>query len=296
MTESAQLFGNAAALVGVLTEPDTEAHPDRPALILLNSGLIHRVAPQRLYVRLARAVAERGFASLRFDFSGIGDSSVRVDGLPMEDAGIAETREAMDLVTRRTGRRRFVLLGLCGGGYFSFRTATVDERVRGLILLNVRGHLHGDDSELHRQLVERAMIRHYRRIALSRTYRLKNLRKLVAGRFDLRGALRSLTSIRRQQEASPSAASDGAALTALLERGVRILNLYSEGDWSLDYVEEALGGRAAERLSEGSSEFDLLRGTNHVFTPRWSQDRVVERIGSWLERADWSDAASPPAG
>lgn len=292
--ETAHRFGSAAALVAVLTEPpERDRSASRPALLMLNSGLIHRVAPQRLYVRLARHAAELGFTSMRFDFSGIGDSSVRVDGLPVEDSGVAETREAMDLVERLSGENRFVLAGLCGGGYFSFRTACEDPRVCGLVLLNVRGHLHDADPEVDRRLVERAMARHYRRIARAKTYRSKNLRKLLTGRFDARGAIASLWKRRRGGEEEPETGTMGKRLTALLERGVRVLNIYSEGDWSLDYVAVALGEDVAGQLSREGSSFTLLSGTNHVFTPRWSQDRVIEEIGSWLRVTDWAPSEAP---
>ena len=281
MSESVVCFGSAARLVGILTPARSPAGDERPAIVLLNSGLIHRIAPNRLYVRLARRLAALGHDCLRFDFSGIGDSSVRRDALPVEESGVAETREAMDLLSEERPRRRFVLLGLCGGGYFAFRTALVDERVAGVALLNVRGHLHGGDPELGKRLEELAQRAHYRRIALSPSYRRKNLGKILRGEFDRRGALRSL--LRRHPDDGATVVGRRRDLDALDGRGVRQLHLYSEGDWSLDYVEAALGGAASEELSGAGSRFELLPGTNHVFTPRWSQDEVERLVADWAD-------------
>lgn len=291
MSETVVTFGGAARLVGVLTAAQARPGPGRPAVLLLNSGLIHRVAPNRLYVRLARELARIGFDCLRFDFSGIGDSSVRGDALPVEESGIAEAREAMDLLATTLGHQRFVLLGLCGGGYFSFRTACRDARVAGLALLNVRGHLHGADTAGAGALEERALRAHYRRIALAPSYRRKNVLKILRGQFDLRGALRSLGR-RRNGETSPAAPPSGSArdLDALCERGVQILNVYSEGDWSLDYLEAALGPDAIQRLSRSGCRFELLHGTNHVFTPCWSQDEVVRLLLDWATTTPWEPA------
>jgi len=74
--------GPGGALVGVLTEPDVaRAPPDAPAVLLWNVGLNHRVGPFRVFVELARRLAEAGFTVLRLDLSGLGDSEVRKDAV-----------------------------------------------------------------------------------------------------------------------------------------------------------------------------------------------------------------------
>lgn len=296
MNERTLVFGDSARLVGVLTEADEAASDGRrPAVLLLNSGLIHRVAPNRLYVRMARRLAACGHDSLRFDFSGIGDSTVRTDALPVEESGIAESREAMDLLERLRGHRRFILGGICGGGYFSFRTACRDERVVGLALLNVRGHLHGEDRALADALDERALQLHYRRIAVAPSYRRKNLRKVLRGEFDVKGALASLVRRGRDDDGEELASFRGGQdYDALCDRSVRVLNLYSEGDWSIDYLTAALGPEAARRLSRPGSSFEQIEGTNHLFTPRWSQERVLEALADWVTTTPWeaADASS----
>jgi alpha/beta superfamily hydrolase len=68
------LFGRTRSLVGIITDPpEAERDPQRPAIVCLNAGIIHRVGPHRLYVKMARTLAAMGFVVLRFDFSGIGD-------------------------------------------------------------------------------------------------------------------------------------------------------------------------------------------------------------------------------
>jgi hypothetical protein len=68
-------FGREAKLVGILSEPQGAAGSARePMVLLVNSGILHRVGACRFHVRLARRLAEDGVSALRFDFSGIGDS------------------------------------------------------------------------------------------------------------------------------------------------------------------------------------------------------------------------------
>lgn len=126
-------FGAHNALVGILTEAlGSAADPQRPAVIFLNSGVLHRVGACRWHVQLARALSAAGFHCLRFDFSGIGDSEQRRDALPFEQSAVLETREAMDRIQRVTGTQRFVLMGLCSGADMAHATALEDTRVVGL--------------------------------------------------------------------------------------------------------------------------------------------------------------------
>ena len=132
MRERALTFG-PANLVGILTQPDPEhAIPGAPAMVILNSGILHRTGASRIYVQIARALAEQGFTTFRFDFSGVGDSEVRKDSIPIEERFIMETIEAMDYVASVTDTDRFIVGGLCSGGDGAYWAGLRDERVCGV--------------------------------------------------------------------------------------------------------------------------------------------------------------------
>jgi len=131
LREEAVLFGIETPLVGVLTFPAESAEPNgSPGAILLNAGIISRVGPNRVYVKLARNLAALGLPVLRFDLSGIGDSPARRDHLPFYRSAVSETKEAMDYVTLVTGVEQFVLMGICSGANLSRRCLT-----RGIICM-----------------------------------------------------------------------------------------------------------------------------------------------------------------
>lgn len=137
MKESVLEFGPGSALVGILTTPPHEAEARSEAVVLVNPGLIHRVGPNRLYVRLARAFAARGFPTLRMDLPGIGDSPLPKEmGADLERAYLAAVRSALDLLEQRGVARRFVMAGLCSGADLSFRVAATDGRVVGAGLVD----------------------------------------------------------------------------------------------------------------------------------------------------------------
>src|SRR5260370_40275597 len=82
MKEEAVLFGEKKSLVGVVTDPPTTTGNHlRPPVILLNPGIVHRVGPGRIYVKIALALVAAGFVVLRFDFSVIGGSTRLPDNL-----------------------------------------------------------------------------------------------------------------------------------------------------------------------------------------------------------------------
>jgi|RhiMethySRZTD1v2_1073278.scaffolds.fasta_scaffold78123_2 pimeloyl-ACP methyl ester carboxylesterase len=272
-------FGSGARLVGIATEPAVQVE-GKPAVILLNAGLLHRVGPNRMSVDLARRFAPEGLMSLRFDFSGIGDSRTRAEGLPFLESSVHETREAMDLLESTFGTRRFVLLGLCSGGTVAFLTARDDPRVEGAVLVNVSGHLHGNDPQLGTYLRHRSMRRHYFRIATSASFASKTWRKAIATHVDYAGLVRSIMAYRpRPRGPQGEVASD---LRRLQERGVSLLHVYSEGDEGLDYAHVVFGGRLDRLGSAPRSRLELIAGANHTLTLRWAQNYLGDLILEWL--------------
>ncbi len=292
MKEEAVLFGaTGSSLAGVLTDPGEDAGAaGLPAFVFLNAGVVHRVGPNRLYVRLARALAQRGFPSLRFDYSGIGDSGARTDDLPPAESVMLETREAMDLLERVRGVDRFVPIGICSGATLSFLAALEDERVVACVLINAQGHLHGRNPDVGTALRNRTLTRHFWRIALRSSFRAKNWLKAIRGQLDPVRILRMMVGfpmraiLARRKAPAPKSTVDAAGqLRSATERGVHIFHLYSEGDEGLDYFELVLGKRTGQVADGERSRLEIVRGANHVFTLLWSQEHLVRSVCEWAD-------------
>lgn len=133
MRERVQLFGKPSSLVGVISEPSQVDARERPAVILLNAGVIHRVGPNRLYVQIARAVAEAGFLALRLDGSGRGDSDVRPSTASFAEGDVKEIQDVMTYLAASRGVGTFVLMGICSGAALAFSIACADRRVAGIV-------------------------------------------------------------------------------------------------------------------------------------------------------------------
>jgi hypothetical protein len=283
MRERTLLFGRSASLVGIVSEPAIPGAAGKlPAVILLNAGVVHRMGPNRLHVKIARRLAATGHVVLRFDFSGVGDSLERRDSLPLEKSAVLEIQEAMDCLAELRHARRFVLMAICSGAAFSVQAALVDRRVTGLVLINAAGHRWGTDAEL-----SRTMLRHYRRMTSFGSSRTRRLRKLLTLDFD-RGPLlttlgRRLRSALSGGETTPPAAPGHVeAIRSLVDGGVRILMIYAEGDEGLDYyhlyLQEGLRPlEEADRLA-----VRVLSGANHTFTLLAHQRALLDVAGDWV--------------
>ncbi len=287
MSEQAIAFGPRRSLVGVVTWPPTmdrsPAPPlGLPAVVLLNSGILHRVGPNRIYVRIARSLAAMGFLVLRFDFSGVGDSPPRDDNLLFEQSSLQEIEQAMAKLHTLAGSTRFVLMGLCSGAQAAFEAALSNPSVIGAVLINAGGHLHDQrNDKLSMALFHRGLRQHYQRIALRSSFRSKNWLKVVTGDLNVPLLWRAARHFRpgnplrpRQAGADPQQQALNR-LASLSQRGVRLLHIYAEGDQGLDYFRLLLGKEA------DAQPVEIIRGANHTFTTLWSQDRLLQVINDW---------------
>ena len=137
ISETAVLLGQQKAMVGIVTQPvATELRADRPAILILNTGIIHRVGHNRMYVNLSRALAQVGYVVLRFDLSGIGDSESRGDGLQPLDAALADIRDAIDWLEGARQAEKVIICGLCSGADHAVLYGYTDPRVVGLVLMD----------------------------------------------------------------------------------------------------------------------------------------------------------------
>ena len=277
MKEEAITFGEMRRLVGVVTEPsEGSENPLNVAVVLLNSGIVHRVGPGRIYVKMARELAADGFTTLRFDLSGIGDSLARHDSIPFEKSAVQETQDAMDFLQMTRGIERFVLLGGCSGAYLSLETARHDLRVIGTILLNFPIGVASDGSEL----ADRHAFHYYYNFAISR---IQSWRKFLTGRADYSKITRAIRShlvrkFKSRQANWPEAVQLMADLRLVTDRGVRVAFVNSEGDPRLDDLLAAGSRDLREFCSVGKVVCDVVPKSDHTFTSIDDHSRLLRVI------------------
>ena len=121
-------------LHGMLHLPQTGIAP-HPCVILLHGFTGNALESHRLFILMARLLADHGIAAFRFDFRGSGNSEGTFDQMtPSRE--VEDARAALRLLETRPDvldRSRFGILGLSMGGLVAALTAGV-ESVKSLCL------------------------------------------------------------------------------------------------------------------------------------------------------------------
>lgn len=133
MNERAISFGESGALFGIIGSPEIP-DPQRPAVLIPNTGVIHRVGPSRMHVELARALASAGLVSLRLDNAGLGDSEI-VPGRSDADSTL-DLCAAMDALDARNISTGTIIIGSHSGAHDAHEAARVDPRLIGAVFLD----------------------------------------------------------------------------------------------------------------------------------------------------------------
>lgn len=281
MSEHTVLFGESRTLVGIINVPDDRRGDDgRPALLLLNAGLVHRVGPHRLHVKLARHIVEKGFVVVRYDMSGLGDSLTRRDNLPYDESILLEVKEVMDRVGELTGNRTFCLVGLSSGALLSIQSALSDRRVVGVGLLNPHGFVLANEWNEYIENLFAA------RIYGTNLLKPKSWLKAVTGKTNYRLMVQSLyyrlASIFKQpEEVSSSAEVVRKGLKQLFSLDSRILLLFAGSDRSIDNFHQLFGSRWQQKLGSNVSEVTVPEA-NHTFANPVHQQQAITAITDWM--------------
>ncbi len=270
MKESVLLFGREKSLVGVITDPPPEARrPGSPAVVLLNAGLLHRVGPNRLHVRLARRLAASGLVTARFDLSGIGDSRPAGERSGFAGRAVAETRACIDLLAAARGARRFVVGGLCSGADHALLAAGEDARIVGLALLepvSAPSTAQVIDSYRDRLLRPASWIRLLTGRSEAWTILARRLRPRAAA---------------APPPASPSyEGSPGDRMRRFAERGGALCLVYSAGN-PAHYHYRTVLRRQLEGAPPDRLRVEVIGETDHVFTPLDAQGRLIDALCDW---------------
>lgn len=297
-------FGPTHTLFGILTQPAcsvplppplpaaANSHPDT-AILMITVAANHRIGPNRLHVALARSWATAGYASLRFDLAGIGDSRVAT-GFPgnrlfYSKDTTTHVQSAMDCLVAR-GYRQFVVMGLCSGAYAAFLTALSDPRVAGQILLNPRRLEEQAGSTLQSAMQSSyKSIHFYKRALLD----INVYRRTLRGEVDVKGIARRVTLLAKarlmrmcKRLVRREAVEEDdvlAHLKALSARRTNTLMLIGTEDDGRDYIEFHLGHRGSRLQQTPHMQIIFMESSDHTFTTLDSRQRVITMVQQHLD-------------
>jgi len=263
-------------LAAVLTRPE---QPAELGVIIVVGGPQYRVGAHRQFVLLARHLAASGFATLRFDFRGMGDSGGAQRSF--EDVG-ADLRVAIDaLFAEQSGLRHVALWGLCDGASAAlmYVDATGDARVAALAVVNpwVRS-----PTSLARTHIEH----HYKRRLHDPTF----WARLVTGRIRARSLAELWQAWKLSMQGRELGAGDAArGFQQRMADGWRrfagpILLLLSGEDYTADEFRDALRDDPLWRGALGAARVTMhdLVGADHTFAVAAQRTNAQRLTADWL--------------
>jgi pimeloyl-ACP methyl ester carboxylesterase len=277
MSERTILFGANSGLVGTLALPDAANELLDVGLLLFNAGVIHRVGPHRINVRIARQLAAHGVPSIRFDLAGHGDSARPSGNHSFEEQAVIDIRSAMDALGAAAKVRRFAIFGFCSGAYYGYSAARADERVAGLLMFDA-----------YRYPTPKTRVLHY----WNRLHQPRALSAVLqlGKRVILRVARREVDANRRMPSPAPelgridfipSKQDFAKGLHTLLSRGARIHMIYSGGalreyNYSGQFADTFASCGFGQRI-----QADFLPQLDHVVTGLADQADLTRRVTEW---------------
>lgn len=261
----------------------------RGVVIVVAGGPQYRAGAHRQFVSLARKLAGKGFAVLRFDLRGMGDSSGEYLGF---EASEPDIRAAVDaLLAHQPQIRNVVLLGECESASGILFYAWRDPRVKGAVLVNPWVRTEEGQAQV--------IIKHY---YLDRI-RSKEFWQLVRrGQFDVWASLISMVDVVRAyfrgrklmaRSDSSTAQDDISELPLPLKTAVglsrfrgQVLLLMSGRDYiAREFDEVTAASKAWEGLllDPRITRRDI-EGADHTFSKATWKNAASDSVVAWMEQ------------
>ncbi len=279
-------FGHERSLMGIMcippSAPSMPTAPDgpttsNPVVIMLTAGVLHRVGASRIHVEMARRLAAAGFASLRFDLSGIGDSQSRNGGVSLTESVELDIDDAMAFLRQAGHGEHCVLVGLCSGAHDALHRAERDGRVVGVFAIDLIGSF----------VNTRHKLRHY----------LRRLPDVTRWKGALTRRMRRLVPLGRrpsQEKRRPNPVWIGvrrrvsredleSLLDRLFDRGARLAFYFTDGlEENYNYRGQFRDNyRRAAASPLCTSVF--LPGSDHLLSKAADRESVVGGLVGWME-------------
>lgn len=135
-TEKISFLSDGQRISGILHLPEKK----NPVCVIASHGLFSSKDSEK-YVALGESLAKAGFAMLRFDFRGCGESEGKMEESTVSGR-ITDLSSAVDFVKSRPNlKNRLGFMGSSLGGYVSLIRASAEEKTGGVVIWATPFHL-----------------------------------------------------------------------------------------------------------------------------------------------------------
>ena len=129
------LYSNGQKIVGILHLPDKKQ--STPCVITCHG--YHSTKDSKKYVEIANRLCSEGFAVLRFDFRGCGESEGDIEETTLSNR-VSDLESALRFIRKHVSKC-IGLLGSSLGGYVAIITAVKDSGIKAVVVWSTPFHL-----------------------------------------------------------------------------------------------------------------------------------------------------------
>ncbi len=247
------------------------ARENTPIVIFPNAGIVHRIGPNRLHVKLARDFSEIGCHSLRFDLSGLGESAAGQVGISYEGQAVRDIKQAIDHAYQLFGIGPIILSGICSGADYAYQAALHDDRIKGVILLDP--HAYRNKSAQFSDLAKRAQDpERWKRAA----------QRLVSPSSQEDNSIVEPESDENDR-ATPSREKFGADIEQIAKQGTELMSIYTSSVRHLINQSDQFFQTFKEFDFQNRLEVEVWPDIDHTYTEITAQSKLTKRLVMWLQ-------------
>lgn len=243
-------------------------------VIIIVGGPQYRIGSHRQFVQLSRALANQGIASMRFDYSGMGDSGGDKKEFADIDNDIKEALNAF--MSSQPAIKRVVIWGLCDAASAALMYAHQDKRVAGLVILNP--WLRSEKA------MGKAMVKYY---YLKRILSKSFWKKLLTGNVDIAASARDAKGFVKDSVATDK--QDNKSYQAKMLSGLQAfkgkvcLILSGEDLTAREFDQQTKANKAWSKLRCNDNEIYRLVSADHTFSSMEYKKQVEEITINFLK-------------
>lgn len=262
-------------LSGVLGVP-LEPEPKCRSVVLVHGWGGYRIGPHRILVHAARRLNAEGYATLRLDLRGRGDSDGNGQTVCLDEM-IEDTVAATDFLKAETQAKSLALLGICSGANVAIGAATLRPDIEALVLWST---LPFQPEQQTSQRVRRA--RHYVADYMRKACSPATWLKLIRGDVNTRMVGKTVKGEKKPASGERNLKDSRRDIMAAFAsyRG-RALFVTGTND-----PEGMAGYRLFQKVCKAQgldASFQLVTGATHSFYAPSHEKQVIEATISWLK-------------
>jgi pimeloyl-ACP methyl ester carboxylesterase len=288
-------------LVSIITLSRDRMNTRLPCLILVNSGSVHHVGPNRLYTELARNLAHCGYMVIRFDLQNLGESSffqADQDNNPYPATSSDNIYSLIQFVKEFYQPEKIIIAGLCSGAHNAFHTPLEIENSRDItevIMINPlafyrrpekfidnQGHqaFARDLSQYRKSVFSLSKWKKFLSGKVSLSYILRFVVKGFSGIFNLLVIrLLRLLGIQRVTQL-------GQDLLRYKSMSIPLTFIIAEQDPGKTLLHQSGGNTVRQLLKEQSIRLYDIPSADHTFSTSESRERLFQCLKQHLVKDD----------